>query len=75
MGAAGSTPDDLPRVFDVAFRGAPARSPRAGVAVGDTGAGLGLAIARGLVQAHGGEISVSNHGDGCRFEVRLPVAA
>jgi signal transduction histidine kinase len=74
-GCGGIDPDDLPRVFDVAFRGAAARSPRAGVAVEETGAGLGLAIARGLVQAHGGEISVTNHGDGCRFEVRLPVAA
>jgi len=61
-------------VFDVAFRGAAARSPRTGVAGSETGAGLGLAIARGLVQAHGGEISVRNHGPGCRFEVRLPVA-
>ena len=41
----------------------------------ETGAGLGLAIARGLVQAHGGEISVRNQGHGCRFEVRLPVSA
>jgi signal transduction histidine kinase len=71
----GINPDDLPRVFDVAFRSAPARSPRADVVVTETGAGLGLAIARGLVQAHGGEISVRNHGPGCRFEVRLPVAA
>ncbi len=70
----GIDPDDLPRVFDVAFRGAAARSPQPGVAAEETGAGLGLAIARGLVQAHGGEISVSNHGLGCRFEVRLPVA-
>ena len=70
----GIDPDDLPRVFDVAFRGVPARSPRAGVGVDESGAGLGPAIARGLVQAHGGQISVSNHGDGCRFEVRLPVS-
>jgi signal transduction histidine kinase len=27
------------------------------------------------VQAHGGDISVRNHGQGCRFEVRLPVPA
>jgi signal transduction histidine kinase len=73
-GCGGIDPDDLPRVFDVAFRGAPARSPQTGVARAETGAGLGLAIARGLVQAHGGEISVRNHGPGCRFEVRLPVA-
>jgi len=71
----GIDPDDLPRVFDVAFRGATARSPRAGAIVTETGAGLGLAIARGLVQAHGGDISVRNHGQGCRFEVRLPVPA
>jgi signal transduction histidine kinase len=70
----GIDPDDLPKVFDVAFRGAPARSPQTGVAAAETGAGLGLAIARGLVEAHGGEISVRNAGDGCRFEVRLPVA-
>ena len=69
----GIDPDDLPRVFDVAFRGASARSPRAGAIGAETGAGLGLAIARGLVQAHGGDISVRNHGHGCRFEVRLPV--
>ena len=71
----GIDPDDLPRVFDVAFRGATARSPRAGAIGTETGAGLGLAIARGLVQAHGGDISVRNHGQGCRFEVRLPVPA
>jgi len=71
----GIDPDDLPKVFDVAFRGAPARSPRAGAIGTETGAGLGLAIARGLVQAHGGDISVRNHGQGCRFEVRLPVPA
>ncbi|MEP6561849.1 MAG: sensor histidine kinase, partial [Nakamurella sp.] len=72
----GIDPDDLPRVFDVAFRGAAARTPRSGGAAGNgTGAGLGLAIARGLVQAHGGDISVQNHGPGCRFEVRLPVPA
>ncbi len=65
---------DLPKVFDVAFRGAPARSPQAGVAPAESGAGLGLAIALGLVQAHGGQLSVRNEGAGCRFEVRLPAA-
>jgi signal transduction histidine kinase len=60
---------DLPRVFDVAFRGDAARAP-----AGDGGAGLGLAIARGIVEAHKGEIAVTNHGNGCRFTVRLPLA-
>jgi signal transduction histidine kinase len=63
---------DLPRVFDVGFRGTSARTPeRGGVAPG--GAGLGLAIARGIVEAHSGEIDVVNVGDGCRFRVRLPL--
>jgi signal transduction histidine kinase len=35
-------------------------------------AGLGLAIARGLVRARRGDISVSNVRFGCRFVVRLP---
>jgi signal transduction histidine kinase len=58
---------DLPRVFDVAFRGDSARTP------GDGGAGLGLAIARGLVEAHRGEISVRNENAGSRFTVHLPL--
>ncbi len=70
-GCGGIPESDLPKVFDVAFRGTPARSP-----MPDTGgAGLGLAIALGLVEAHGGRIAVRNHGAGCRFEVRLPIAA
>lgn len=60
---------DLPRVFDTAFRGSPARTPATG-----QGGGLGLAIARGIVEAHQGVIDVSNHAAGCRFVVRLPLA-
>jgi signal transduction histidine kinase len=57
---------DLSRVFDVAFRSDAARSK-------DTrGGGLGLAIAKGLVEAHSGSIDVDNEGDGCRFVIRLP---
>lgn len=63
----GIPPEDLPRVFDVAFRGTAARTPD-----DDGGAGLGLAIAQGLVHAHRGEISIDNHGGGCRVVVRLP---
>ncbi len=63
--------DDLGRVFDVAFRGERARTP--GTA-GSGGGGLGLAIVRGLVEAHGGRVQVCNTGRGCRFEVHLPAA-
>ncbi|MEU4666691.1 HAMP domain-containing sensor histidine kinase [Amycolatopsis sp. NPDC023774] len=69
----GGIPDDeIGRVFDVAFRGTQARTPdRSGTT---SGGGLGLAIAKGLVEAHRGHIGVHNHGPGCRFEVRLPLA-
>lgn len=63
--------DDLPRLFDVAFRGEPARTPRP---EGEGSGGLGLAIVRGLVEAHGGRVDVQNVGGGCRFVVRLPAA-
>jgi signal transduction histidine kinase len=59
--------DDLPRVFDVAFRGSKARTP-----TDAAGGGLGLAIVRGLVEAHGGKVEAGNVDGGCRFEVRLP---
>ena len=59
---------DLPRVFDLAWRGgSDARSPALG-----GGAGLGLAIVRGVVEAHQGSVRVVNTRDGCRFEMRLP---
>jgi signal transduction histidine kinase len=65
----GIPPEDLPRVFDVAFRGESARTP------GPTeGAGLGLSIARGIVEAHSGQIAVRNAGPGCQFLIRLPLA-
>ncbi|SCE92387.1 sensor histidine kinase [Micromonospora mirobrigensis] len=66
---------DLPRLFDVAFRGEPARTPAPGNGGLEGSGGLGLAIVRGLVEAHGGRVEVGNVGDGCRFVVRLPLAA
>ncbi|HEV3170097.1 MAG TPA: HAMP domain-containing sensor histidine kinase [Actinocrinis sp.] len=69
--ACGGIPDDdLDRVFEVAWRGTPARTPEP-----LAGAGLGLAIVRGIVEAHSGEVDVRNVVGGCRFEVRLPVPA
>jgi signal transduction histidine kinase len=68
--ACGGIPSaDLPRVFDVAFRGESARTPGP-----QEGAGLGLSIARGIVEAHSGQIAVRNAGPGCQFLVRLPLA-
>ena len=61
--------DDLSRVFDVAFRGESARTPDP-----SGGAGLGLSIARGIVEAHSGEIGVRNTGPGCEFLIKLPLA-
>ena len=63
----GISEKDLPRVFEVAFRGDTARTP------GDAGAGLGLAIARRFVEAHHGDITVRNENGGCRFTVHLPL--
>jgi signal transduction histidine kinase len=65
----GIPPEHLPRVFDVAFRGETARTP--GPA---EGAGLGLSIARGIVEAHSGQIRVRNAGAGCQFMIKLPLA-
>lgn len=66
----GIPPEDLDRVFDVAWRGTAARTPEPGSAT--AGAGLGLAIVRGIVEAHRGSVGVSNEPPGCRFLVRLP---
>lgn len=69
-GCGGIPEADLPQVFEVAWRGSQARTPLPG---GSPGAGLGLAIVRGIVEAHHGSVDVRNVGDGCRFEVRLPL--
>jgi signal transduction histidine kinase len=66
-GCGGIPEADLASVFDLAWRGTEARTPGA-----DGGAGLGLAIVRGIVEAHQGEVRVRNAGGGCRFEIRLP---
>ncbi|CAG0971003.1 two-component system, OmpR family, sensor histidine kinase BaeS [Anaerolineales bacterium] len=59
--------EDLPHVFDSFYRGDKSRSRSTG------GAGLGLAISKGIVQAHGGEITVqSKMGEGSKFIFTLP---
>jgi signal transduction histidine kinase len=69
MDGCGGIPETyLDRVFDTGWRGSPARGST------DGGAGLGLAIARGVVESHQGEIAVRNTETGCCFEVALPRA-
>lgn len=65
----GIAADEVSRVFDRFYRGRMAGSP-------DTaGVGLGLAIVRSVVEAHGGGVAVeSRAGHGATFSVRLPLA-
>jgi signal transduction histidine kinase len=63
----GISQDDLPHVFDRFYRGEKSRNRSSG------GAGLGLAIARGIVEAHGGRIAVrSQAGRGTVFTLTIP---
>jgi signal transduction histidine kinase len=65
---AGIAPVDLPHVFERFYRGDPSRTRATG------GFGLGLAIAKALVEAYGGTITAdSAPGRGTRMTVELPV--
>jgi signal transduction histidine kinase len=65
----GFEPGDLPHVFEPLFRSDRARPAATG------GAGLGLAIARRLARAHGGDVEAANDpGGGARTTVTLPPA-
>ena len=59
--------EDLPHIFERFYRGEKSRSRATG------GAGLGLAIAAGIVRSHGGEIGAESHvGQGTRVWLTLP---
>lgn len=65
----GMPPEVATQVFDRFFRSDGSRSRHAG------GAGLGLSIARSIVEAHGGSIDVESAvSEGTTFRIRLPVA-
>ena len=59
---AGISADDLPRIFDRFYKG-----------IDSSGSGLGLTIARGLVEAHGGRIRAESQlGAGTTIVFSLP---
>ncbi len=66
----GIAADILPHVFDRFYRAGKARARKSG------GAGLGLAIAQAIVDAHGGQLQAASDGigRGSRFTLRLPLA-
>ncbi len=62
----------LPHIFDRFYRGDPARSPQREINI-PTGVGLGLAIAKAIVESHQGEIQVESILDqGTTFTITLP---
>lgn len=63
----GISPDDLPHIFEPFYRGDRSRSRRRG------GTGLGLAMVKALVEAHGGRVTAaSTVGAGATFTLWLP---
>ncbi|EWT02819.1 ATPase [Intrasporangium oryzae NRRL B-24470] len=67
----GLDPDELERVFERFYRGSGRRADH------DTGSGIGLTIARGIMREHGGDLTgrSSGRGQGASFTARMPLAA
>ncbi|MDC3957070.1 hybrid sensor histidine kinase/response regulator [Polyangium jinanense] len=65
----GITSDMLPKVFDIFAQAAPALERAQG------GLGIGLSLVKGLVELHGGKVSVRSEGSNCgsEFSVELPI--
>jgi signal transduction histidine kinase len=63
----GIRPEDIDRVFDRFYRGRNAEQR--------TGTGLGLSVARGIAEAHGGTLAAWSDGPGCgaKFTLSLPL--
>ena len=72
----GIPPEDLPRIFERFFKVNRSRSKVHATGPGGGGSGLGLAIARHVVEAHGGRISAESVvSQGSTFSFTLPVAS
>jgi histidine kinase len=67
----GLAPADLPRVFERFYRVRARTNP-----ANDSGTGIGLTISRGIVRAHGGELTAASEGldKGATFTARVPLA-
>ena len=64
----GISAEDVPRVWERLYRGDKSRSTR--------GLGLGLSLVKAIVEAHGGQVTLSSQpGAGTTVEVRLPTSA
>jgi two-component system phosphate regulon sensor histidine kinase PhoR len=72
----GIPPEDLPRIFERFYKVNRSRSKMHATGPGGGGSGLGLAIARHVVEAHGGRIAAESVvGQGSTFAFTLPVAS
>lgn len=66
----GMSPDEVAKLFEKFYRA------KSGLDSGEGGTGLGLVIAKGVIEAHGGHIRVESElGKGSRFLIELPVLA
>jgi signal transduction histidine kinase len=63
----GISPEDQPQIFDLFYRGEVSRRNST------AGAGFGLAISKGIIEAHGGKIEVHSHPGQTTFSFTIPV--